>query len=251
VYLACSSQCFAHYPLDKALKTIQELQFAKVDLVLDANTGHLSFADIVADVNRCAQILRTSNMAFASFHLKISPLDAETDRELLRAVCRLGRMLTVPLLTIPAAPLGSDLDAEVQRLTHLTRLAEAEGMILAVETHSQTVTADPETAAALCHRVPGLGLTLDPTHYLIGPHRTDCYEDLCSKVRHVRLRDSRGDQFQVRVGQGEIEYGKIINQLARHGYDRALSVDVHDLSNGTDGNEPEVRKLKYLLDSMI
>ena len=72
-------------------------------------------------------------------------------------------------------------------------------------------------------------------------------------VRHVHLRDTgRGaNQFQVRVGQGEIEYGKIINQLARHRYERALTVDIRDTAGGEGPPEPEVRKLKYLLESMI
>jgi sugar phosphate isomerase/epimerase len=250
VYIACSSLCFSHYPLEKALRTIHELHFAKVDLALHAAGPHINLAELTADSNRIAQILRISNMAFAAFHLDFRLDDQnEADREMLRAICRLGRILTVPLVTIPAAPFGSDLDSETRRLTHLTRLAEAEGTILTVETHSETVTADPAGALELCRRVPGLGLTLDPTHYLIGPHRTDQYDDLYAHVRHVRLRDSRPDHFQMRVGQGEIEYGKILNQLTRHRYERAVSVDIHD--DVTAANEPEVRKLKYLLDSMI
>ncbi len=45
-------------------------------------------------------------------------------------------------------------------------------------------------------------------------------------VKHVHLRDTGRAQgkFQVRVGQGEIEYGRIINQLERQNYDRLLSV---------------------------
>jgi sugar phosphate isomerase/epimerase len=250
VYIACSSLCFAHYSLEKALRTIHELNFAKVDLALHAAGPHINLAEVAADANRIAQLLRVSNMAFAAFHIDIGLDDHnEADRDMLRAVCRLGRFLTVPLVTIPAAPFGSDIDSEARRLSHLTRLAEAEGLILTIETHSETVTADPAGALELCRRVPGLGLTLDPTHYLIGPHRTDEYDDLYPHVRHVRLRDSRPDHFQVRVGQGEIEYGKILNQLARHRYERAVSVDIHD--NAAGANEPEVRKLKYLLDSMI
>ena len=105
----------------------------------------------------------------------------------------------------------------------------------------------------LCRRVPGLGLTLDPSHYLIGLHRHEVPEALFPFVRHVRLRDTKSHprQFQVRVGQGEVEYGKIVSQLQRHDYDRVLTVDVHDLPESPFPVDAEVRKLKYLLESLI
>src|SRR5262245_58943640 len=129
VYIACSSLCFASYSLDKVLRTVNELQFAKVDLALHRDGPHLSLSDVATDVNRVAQLLRIHNMASAACHLDLVQVDPESARESLRAVCRLGRLLTVPILTLPAAPVGSDLDEEVRRLTYLTRLAEAEGMI--------------------------------------------------------------------------------------------------------------------------
>ena len=60
--------------------------------------------------------------------------------------------------------------------------------------------------AVLCERVPGLGLTLDPSHYIAGPHQGKNYDQVFPYVRHVQLRDTgRGpNQFQVRVGQGEV-----------------------------------------------
>jgi sugar phosphate isomerase/epimerase len=55
----------------------------------------------------------------------------------------------------------------------------------------------------------------------------------------------------VRVGQGQVEYGRIVSQLARARYERALSVDIHDQPEPEYAMEPEVRKLKYLLESMV
>ena len=67
------------------------------------------------------------------------------------------------------------------------------------------------------------------------------------------LRDTSGktSQFQVRIGQGEVEYGRIVNQLARYNYHRILSVDIRDLPEPAYDMPPEVRKLKYLLESLI
>jgi sugar phosphate isomerase/epimerase len=147
---------------------------------------------------------------------------------------------------------GSDFDAEVERLRDWTKIAATEGVILTVETDSATITGDPLGAAELCRRVPGLGITLDPSHYHVGPHRSANYDALFSLVRHVRLRDTgkTPDQFQLRIGQGEIEFGRVVSQLERCRYDRALTVDVRDVADSPFPIEPEVRKLKYLLESL-
>ena len=252
MYVACSSLCFSHYPLAHALHTISELNFHKVDLALHESGPHLKPSDVLADGNRVAAMLRKANVAYSAFHVEIAAgADVDQYRDTLRAVCRLGRALAVPVVNVSAAPLGSDFAEEVKRLTPLTKVAEGEGVFLTVETHSQTITADPIGAAELCRRVPGLGLTLDPSHYLVGVHREQDYDGLYPFVRHVRLRDTTKDKLQVRVGQGQLEYGRIITCLSRENYERALSVDIHSIADRSFPMEPEVRKLKYLLESMV
>jgi len=156
-------------------------------------------------------------------------------------------------LTVAAGPLGSDFDAETDRLRDWSKVAASEGVMLTVETHSETITADPLGAVELCRRIPGLGLTLDPSHYLIGPHGAVNFDPVFPFVRHVRLRDTgtKPEQFQVRVGQGELEYGRILSQLARYHFDRALTADVRDVADNPFPVAPEVRKLKYLLESLV
>ena len=233
VYIACSTLCFGKYPFEQALKSINELQFQKIDLAIHESGPHFKPSEIAADVNRYATYLRSTGISFVAFHVEIDAPNFEQYKEQLRAVCRLGRLMTVPVITIPAA------------------LAEAEGVILAVETHQETVAADAAGALTLCQRVRGLGLTLDPSHYVVGPHANDDYEQLYPYVRHVRLRDSSAEQMQVRIGQGDIEYGKIVTLLEREGYERALTVDIHDLPPRDYAIEPEARKLKFLLESMV
>ena len=139
------------------------------------------------------------------------------------------------------------------RLREWVKVAATEGVILTVETHGATITGDPLGAAELCRRVPGLFLTLDPSHYQVGPHGAVDHDALFPLVRHVRLRDTgkTPEHFQVRIGQGEIEYGRIIAQLERCRYDRGLTVDVRDVADNPFPVEPEVRKLKYLLESLV
>ena len=253
MFVACSTLCFGKHPLDRALQMISDLEFGKIDVAIHEGGPHLRPSEVAADVGRFAQRIRIgSSLSPAAFSVEIAATGDEFLRQF-RAVCRLARLATVPVISIPAGPTARGLEAEVNRLTALACLAAAEGVILTVETRTGTLTENPTTAVELCHRVSGLGLTLDPSHYVAGPNQGRNFDQVLPYVRHVRLRDTgRGpEQFQVRVGQGEIEYGRIVGQLARFHYERCLTVDVRDLPEGPFSMEPEVRKLKYLLESLV
>jgi sugar phosphate isomerase/epimerase len=229
------------------------MRFTKADLTISPGGPHLTPAEVLADPGRTAQILKASNVPLAAIHLDTGNATAEEARTQLRAICRLARVSSTPVLSTPAAPLGADFDAEVARLRDWVKVAGTEGVILTVETHSATITADPLGAAELCRRVPGLFLTLDPSHYQVNPHGPINHDALFPLVRHMRLRDTGigPAEFQVRIGQGQIEYGRIISMLEKCRYDRALTVDVRDLPESPFPIEPEVRKLKYLLESLV
>jgi sugar phosphate isomerase/epimerase len=253
VYVACSTLCFGTKPLAEAMKTIREYQFPKVALAVHPQGPHMTPADVVASPTQVAQKLKAQNVPVAAISLTTTEPDGEVARAELKACCRLARLMSVPLVTVPAAPLGSDVEAEITRLTDWVKLASADGVILTIETNSATLTADPAVALHLCQSVRGLGLTLDPSHYHTSPKGPADYDPLYPYVRHVRLRDSgpRPDQFQVQVGQGDVEYGRIVNQLDRCQYDRALTVDVRDVPPPEYPVDSEVRKLKYLLESLV
>jgi sugar phosphate isomerase/epimerase len=241
--------------LPDALRAIGEMGFNKVDVAVRERGPHLRPSEVAADVARAAQQLRLGpGLTVAAIHVELADGLARDDAAAqMRAVCRLARVLTTPLVSVPAAPAGSDPAAEAERLMWLSRLARTEGVALTVETRTGTLTEDPAAAVELCRRVPDLGLALDPSHYLVGPYHSQDLDALYPYVQHVRLRDTNGktDQFQVRIGQGEIEYGRIVTQLARYNYTRLLSVDIHDQPPPPYPMPPEVRKLKYLLESLI
>jgi sugar phosphate isomerase/epimerase len=254
VYVACSTLCFARLSLEEAVRIIAEMEFNKFDVAIHEQGRQLKPSEVAADVHHAANRLRLGpGLMPAAFSVQI---EADTDEEAhahFKAVCRLARISAVPLLTIDAAPNTTAVAVEVERLRPLVRLAEADGVQLTLATCIGTLTECPDTAVLLCEQVPGLGLTLDPSHYLAGPHQGKNFDHVYPFVRHVRLRDTgkTAEQFQVRVGQGQVEYGRIISQLARFDYDRVLTVDINDLPDLPYAVQPEVRKLKYLLESLV
>jgi sugar phosphate isomerase/epimerase len=255
VFVACSTLCFGRQPLSVALKTIGEMGFNKVDVAVCESGPHLKPSEVVADVGRAAQQLRHGHgLTIAALHVELADgLSRDETVEQMKAICRLARVMTTPLVSLPAAALGTDPAEEVERLTGLSRVARFEGVTLTIETRTGTLAEDPAAAVALCQAVPGLGIALDPSHYLIMSQPDEALDALYPYVQHVRLRDTSGktNQFQVRIGQGEVEYGRIVNQLSRYNYHRMLSVDIHDLPEPGYDMPPEVRKLKYLLESLI
>jgi sugar phosphate isomerase/epimerase len=69
----------------------------------------------------------------------------------------------------------------------------------------------------------------------------------------VHLRDTGRtlEKMQVKIGQGEVEYGRILAQLERQRYDRLLTVELIDVPELPFCMETEVRKLKFLLESLL
>ncbi|OAI41085.1 xylose isomerase [Planctomycetaceae bacterium SCGC AG-212-D15] len=254
MFVACSTLCFAKHPLDRALRLMGELEFSKVDVAIREQGPHLKPSEVMADVSAAAHQIRIGpSLAAAAFSVEIDcPNDADYAKQL-QAICRLARTCSVAVIAIPASPVAFGQEREARRLGDLVKLASTEGAVLTVETRAGTLTETPEGAVELCERVPGLGLTLDPSHFIAGPHQGKNFDQVFPFVYHVHLRDTgRGpNQFQVRVGQGEVEYGRIINQLARYQYERALTVQIHDVPDAPFIMEQEVRKLKYLLESLV
>jgi sugar phosphate isomerase/epimerase len=254
VYVACSTLCFGRQSLEEALRGIAELGFSKCDVAIHEQGCQLRPSEVAADVTAAAQRLRIGpGLIPSAFSVALGAADDDATHRQFKAICRLARLSTVPVLTLSAAAADSAMDAEVQRLTRLTAMAEGEGVQLTVPTETGTLTEDPDRAVSLCQKVPGLGLTLDPSHYAVGPHQGKNYDQVFPYVRHVHLRDTgkAPNQFQVRVGQGQIEYGRIIAQLARYHYSRTLTVDIRDIPDSPIATAPEVRKLKFLLESLV
>jgi sugar phosphate isomerase/epimerase len=66
---------------------------------------------------------------------------------------------------------------------------------------------------------------------------------------HTHLRDTSKKQLQVRVGQGEVEYGRLISLLKKQKYNRALSVNITEMPEVD--HMGELRKLRLLLESLL
>jgi sugar phosphate isomerase/epimerase len=199
-------------------------------------------------VERAAHFCRdTHRLDIAALDIQLAP--GPTYYDYVASCCKLAKAIKVVTLVIPCSELGTPFNEEIERLRKLVEIASLEGAVVGLKTQIGCMTQDPDTAVVLCDNVKGLRLTLDPSHYITGPHQGGNIEKVMRYVQHVHLRDSTKDKLQVRVGQGQVDYGKLIGQLQKVGYERALSVKMTPLE-GFD-HRAEMRKMRLLLDSLL
>jgi sugar phosphate isomerase/epimerase len=251
MFVACSTLCFANEPLESALVQMADLEFTRADVAIWEQGTHLKPSEVAAQPTAALHRIRdASPVPPVAFNVEV---EAKGDEHLsqFHAVCRLAKQALVTSVTIQAAEIGTPFNTEVDRLRELVAIANGEAVLLSVETHVNRLTEDPDTAVELCRAVPGLGITLDPSHYICGPHQGRSYTQVIPYVSHVHLRDTSRDRMQVCVGQGEIEYGRIVGYLERYDYKRALSVEIIDTPENSFDRNTELRKLRRMLESLV
>ena len=141
MYVACSTLCFARYPLERALRVIGELEFSKVDVAIHEQGPHLKPSEVAADVAAAAHQIRIGpSLSPAAFDIEVDAKNEKDEVAHWKALCKLARMSAVSVLTTAAAPTSVGIDAEVTRLKKLVHLVNSEGLVLSVVTRMGALT---------------------------------------------------------------------------------------------------------------
>jgi sugar phosphate isomerase/epimerase len=249
VYVSVSTECFHDSPLDRALDRLLDLEYTDVELALFEHGPQLKPSQIAANMDAAVEICRNvRRLKLASFDVQ---QDAQGDDYYAQfdAICRLARAVKVVTITVESSELGTPFNEEVERLRKLVDLATLQGVRVGLKSQIGRLSQDPDTVTVLCDNVKGLGLTYDPSAYIAGPYHNRNTEKLMKYVYHVQLRDTSKKDFQVRVGQGEVEYGKIVTLLEKVKYHQALSVNIREMPEVDHAGE--LRKLRLLLESLL
>ena len=249
MFVAASSECFPNLSLDAVLQRLVDLEYTAVEVAVHEREGQLKPSDVLAHPDEALAACReTYRLTISGYSVDIES-EGETYYDQFAACCRLAKATKVVAMSVPAAELGTPFNAEIERLQRLVAIASREGVLVGIKTETGRITQDPDTAVVLCDNVKGLGITLDPSHYIYGPHAGGNYDQVMKHVINVHLRDTTKDKLQVRMGQGLVEYGRLITQLAKVHYNRALVVDIAEME-GVD-QFAELRKMRLLLESLL
>jgi sugar phosphate isomerase/epimerase len=247
--VAASTECFHDLSLARALERLADLEYTSVELAMFEDGDQFKPSDIAANVEQAIDICRnTRRLDVIAFDVRIGPQDEE-HYEQFKTICRIAKATKVVTITIPSAELGTPFNQEVEHLRRLVDIATLHGVRVGMKSQIGRLSEDPDTVAVLCDNVKGLGLTLDPSQYIFGPHQGRSIDKLMKYVYHTHLRDTNKKALQVRVGQGEVEYGRLVTQLQKLKYNRALCVNITEMPD--IDHVGELRKMRLLLESLL
>lgn len=251
MFVAASTDCFPTLPLEAALQRLVDLEYTRVEIGVHESGPQLKPSQVHANLEEAVRLCRdTHRLTPVSYAVDIT---AEGDEYYAQftSCCKLAKATKVVAITVPSAELGTPFNAEIERLRELVRIATLEGVLVGLKTEIGRMTQDPDTAVVLCDQVKGLCLTLDPSHYIYGPHAGSNFDQTIKHVCHVHLRDTNKKALQVRVGQGEVEYSRLISLLSRVKYNKALCVHIVEMPESGVDHAAEMRKMRLLLESLL
>ncbi len=249
MFVSASTECFPHLKGKEALQQLVDLEYSCVELAIHEEGGWLKPSAVLADLERAINVCRdTHRLEVTALSIDITAT-GDAYYQQFAMCCKLAKAIKVVTLVVPSSVLGTPFNEEIERLKDMVALASIEGAVVGMKSTIGRMSQDPDTAAVICDNVKGLGMTLDPSHYIAGPNQGRSFDRLYKYVVHTHLRDTTPNTLQVRVGQGEVDYARIISQLQKVKYDRALGVHMPPLDDFDHG--VEMRKVRLLLDSML
>ena len=246
VQIVASTRCFAEVPLLEACEHIAHLEFDKIEILMDEQGDHFKPSEVTSDPEAAAARFRDGTRLTPTAFM----LDHDVDDKTLTALMHFAKLMKVAHFTIRSSELGTPFNTEIDRLRQLISVTGKEGIRVAIKTETGRLTEDPHTAIELCQAVPGLGVTLDPSHYICRQPSVG-YDMVFPHVFHMHLRDTSPTELQVMVGLGEVDYSRLITHLENENYNRLLSVELVPALTDPETRSLEMRKLRLLLESLL
>lgn len=103
--------------------------------------------------------------------------------------------------------------------------ARDRGLRFSVEPHLDSIAAEPDSAARLAGRVPGLTLTVDYSHFVAQGTEPSAVHRLLPLAGHVHVRQAAPGKLQAAEDEGVIDFGTMLRRLADLQYRGALTLE--------------------------
>jgi sugar phosphate isomerase/epimerase len=214
-------------PLETAAEKIAGLGYRYVDVSCMNWAAHVDVQALLAnfekEADRVAGILAdhglgVSNLTFDAVDSWEQGFDAWLEG--FARVVALAERLETTLVNLMAPAASFAWDEAVARLGRAVEAGDARGVRVSVETHVDQMTERPADAVRLCREVPGLGLTLDPSHYFAGPNQGRPFDEAYALAYGTGLRagGTTKDQLQVPWGEGPVDFREVVTKLEGAGY---------------------------------
>ena len=230
--LGCNTVLFGMADLDTALKHVAWAGYDGAELA--ALPGMADHVDPERDAERARDVVERAR----ELGIDLVAIEAGGNPERQQRCFSLARSLSIP--TVCVGPGGkpddeSSFNAALDRLRALAKVAEQEGVTMAVKPHVGSAIYSTETAlrAARAINSPAYGVNWDPSHlYRNDEDLVQSVQSLAPFIRHVHFRDCLNREQRVGPpetqvpGRGQVDLLAVLRALRDGGYDGYLDLEV-------------------------
>lgn len=120
---------------------------------------------------------------------------------------------------------AASLQLAVDELRFQQKICTDYGLQLNIEPHWHSLAENPERAQWFCEQVPGLGLTLDYSHFIAQGYTQDEIEPLHAYTRHFHARQAKTGATNAILTEGIIDFHRILQTFKRNGWDGVVCLE--------------------------
>ncbi len=248
MFVAVSSTCFPALSLTEAVEKIFDMEFTAIEIGISEG-AELNPKLPLENMNRAIDLCHATRRMNVCSYLFDSKAKGQEFFDQFEACCKLAKATRVVTIVVPSSELGTPFNEEVERFKDMVAIATTQGVRVCMRSEYNCLSGDPDTVKVICDHINGLGLAYDPSQYIYQGTGKIEHEKLLKYAHHIYLRDTTTTTLQVQVGQGVVDYGKLINLLTKLSYNRALCIQITP-QEGVD-HLAEIRKLRLLLESQL
>lgn len=242
IALGASTVSFHNFDLGESLARIRTMGFNRTDIGMipgfcehfdPFRAGADDTARLVDMVQSSGLTITTLNIGFGWFN---DPSNSPTQVECTKRALRVARDLGCYAITVQA---GVRIEAAewlesarfgASQIAPMADLAEEAGVHLTLQCPQiGSITESIDQVLDYLDMIGDrrIGVTMDTshTHVLTGDIR-GYIAVLGDRIGHVHLRDARGGDILVRPGDGEINFGAVMADLAGAGYSRVAALEL-------------------------
>jgi L-ribulose-5-phosphate 3-epimerase len=236
--LAGHTGSYYSYTFDQALEGLAEAGYRGVELA--SVPGATEFVDVHGDPAEVRAKLDRLDLEAVSISGH-SDLTTAAGLEHGLAVVEWARRYGLPIVNTAVGGHAHVEESEAAFLANIGPLADAAqaaGVVVALEIHGDLM-ASGERSLPLLERIghPAVKVNYDTANveYYSGVRAEDDLPAIAEQVAHVHLKDMRGAQGEwdfPAIGEGHVDFGRVIEILRGAGYEGPYSVEV-EFTGGT------------------
>jgi len=137
-------------------------------------------------------------------------------------------IMLIPGVVYPELGWERCFELSVSMLRELVKMSEERGVHLNIEPCEPSVAQDPQDALRLCQQVPGLGLTLDYSHFIDPGFAQSSVEPLHHFARHYHARQAAPGKRVETMRAGTIDFKRILGLLHEQKFSGVVAVEYVD-----------------------